>query len=98
MREMIIVLKANDTMTKKPYEGFESLRETVEGTISYFHSAVVQTILGKRLNVDMICNDEFAIDNDEKFDKVNALASVMSGQEIRGNVAVIVDLENGENR
>ena len=98
MSEMMILLKPNDSMGKKEYNGYASLREAVDRNISYFHQAVVETTSGRRLNFDMICNDEFLISEDEQFQKVNAFASMMSGQEIRGTVAILVDCGDGENR
>lgn len=50
------------------------------------------------LPIVAFCNDEFLISNDEQYDKINAMASLISGKEIRGNVAILYDKQNGDSR
>lgn len=87
----ILIITPKDKVEFKDYTGYESLRNTVEGTISYFH----KTNIGN-LKVDMICNDEFLLD--DRFNEVNAFATLLSGQIIYGNVAMVVYKGHGENR
>lgn len=87
----ILVITPKDEVELKDYTGYESLSDTVEGTISYFHKADFDN-----LKTDMICNDEFLLD--DRFNEVNAFATLLSGQVIYGNVAMIVYKGHGENR
>lgn len=79
------------------------MQKAVGGLIEHFHDTkvVVEPTLcdGKEvLPLVMFCNEEFLIDDDPKFDKVNAVATLICGQEIRGDVAVVVDSGNGDSR
>ena len=58
--------------------------------LNIFWKRSSRTLSGNLLTVDFYCNEEFAVIDDEKFEKLNALASLISGQEIRENVAVVV--------
>lgn len=107
MEEKIIVIKPDDTIELADYDGYESLSKTVNGMITCFHRLdlpvdpveINPSVSGPtKLNVDLYCNDEFLIDDSKEFDKINAVAFLMSNQEIRGNVAMVVDAGGGENR
>lgn len=105
MSGKMIVIKPDDTIELADYNGYESLSEAVGGggMIEYFHSTDLPVLPslahGKEtLPVDFICNEEFLIDDSEEFNKINAVASLLSGKEIRGNVIMLVNNGNGENR
>lgn len=107
MSEKIIVIKPDDTIELADYDGYKSLSKTVNGMITCFHRLDLPVdpveinpfVSGPtKLSVDLYCNDEFLIDDSKEFDKINAVASLMSNQEIRGNVAMVVDAGGGENR
>lgn len=103
MNEKIIVIKPDDTIALADYTGYETLRDTVNGAIENFHSTAlpVSPVLvpnTDHLDITLFCNDAFLISDSREFDKVNAVASILSGKEIRGNVAVVVDVGGGETR
>ncbi len=105
MSGKMIVIKPDDTIELADYNGYESLSQAVGGggMIEYFHSADLPVLPalahGKEsLTVDLICNEEFLIDGGEEFDKINAVASLLSGREIRGNVLMLVNNGDGTNR
>ena len=95
--QKIIILKSDDTIESKEYKGYDSIHDAVDGLIENCGRTQLPLAIGKPLSVSFWCNEEFLIRNDEKFDKVNAIASTICGQEIRGDVAVTVDVwnENG---
>jgi len=93
MNENIIVITPDDTITTANYNGYNSLKEVVDGCIERFHCMELDFSLPHLeekdvLGINFYCNEEFLISDDEQFDKVNAIASLISGQEIRGNVAM----------
>ena len=105
MSGKMIVIKPDDTISLADYNGYESLSEGVGGggMIEYFHTTDLPVMPamahGKEtLSVDLVCNEEFLIDGSEEFDRINAVASLLSGQEIRGNVLMIVNNGDGSNR
>lgn len=103
MQEKIIVITPEDTFQLKDYNGYRSLEETVNGTISVcdrIEIPVIPTLAnGKdKLKVFMYCNDNFHIENKKEFEKINAIASAMTGQELRGNIALVVDEGKGNAR
>lgn len=87
----ILIITPKDKVELKDYTGYESVRDTVAGTISYFYRTHIDN-----LKVDMICNDEFL--SDDRLNEVNAFATLLSGQVIYGNVAMVVYKGHGENR
>lgn len=100
MCEKIIIITPEDNIKLADYNGYESLSGAVDGTISRFYEIELSVYPfladGKDfLPVELYCNDDFLIKDDKQFDKINAVASSISGQEIRGNVAMVV--KNGEN-
>lgn len=99
----IIVLTSNDTIETADYTNYCSIQAVVGGNIEFFHSTKIPVMSmfahGESvLPVTMYCNEEFLIDESEDFNKLNAVASLISGQEIRGKVAILVDTGDGENR
>ena len=103
MSGKIIIIKPDDTITSSDYTGYQSLSDAVNGMIEHFHSTElpVEPSLAhgqETLPVDLYCNEEFMLIDSEEFNKVNAFASLLTGQEIRGNVAMVVDAGGGENR
>lgn len=103
MQEKIIVITPEDTFQLKDYNGYESLSEVVNGSLSMCDKIEIPVMPmlanGKeKITAVMFCNDEFLIDNKKEFDKINAIASAMSGQELRGNIALVVDKGKGETR
>lgn len=106
MEEKIIVIKPDDTIELADYDGYKSLKKTVNGLIERFDSFALPidpTLIGKKavtkLSVSLYCNEEFLISDSKEFDKINAVASLISNQEIRGNVAMVVlCTDDGENR
>ena len=91
MSGKILILTPDDTVESKDYKDYSSINEGVGGTYEMFHSDKIPMVIGDDLEVAMFCNDEFLIRDDEKFNKINATASLLSGQEIRGDVVVTVN-------
>ena len=108
MQEKIIVIKPDDTIDLQDYTDYKSLQQAVNGMIEHFHSDKLPidptqvdpmaANIKSSLPVDLFCNEEFLVNDSEEFDKINAVASLLSGQEIRGNVAMVVNAGGGENR
>lgn len=108
MTEKIIVLTPDDTIELVDYNDYKSLQGAVNGMIELFHRDKLPidptevdpmaANIKSSLPVDLFCNEEFLVNDSEEFDKINAVASLLSGQEIRGNVAMVVDAGGGENR
>lgn len=103
MADKIIIIHSDDHISNADYNGYESLQKAVGGLAEFFHDtkiAVEPSLCdgNETLPLVMFCNEEFLIDDDPKFDKVNAVASLMCGREIRGDVAVVVDSGNGDSR
>lgn len=83
------------------FEHLHSMRPE-DADLQYSINVPIEPILsvdGKsEVPVDLFCNDEFLVDSSEEFDKINAVASQLLGQEIRGNVVALVYEGGGENR
>lgn len=102
MSEKIIIITPDDKLQSADYNGYECLRDAVNGTIEYFATNVELPFL--KAEADFVCNDSFLVDKSEEFDKINAVASLLfsqdgeNGLEIRGNVAVVLSNGDGSNR
>ena len=86
----MVILTSEDKVTNKPYKGYETLSEAVSGCIERCGSIEIDGGCGSGiLECDIYCNDEFLISDDEKFDKINAIASALTGQAIYGNAVIL---------
>lgn len=93
--QKMIILTPDDTVKTADYENYDSLHNAVDGLYEVFHEDKLPLdMIGKKpLDISFYCNEEFLIRSDEKFEKINAIASALAGQEIRGDVAVLVRTE-----
>ena len=91
-----LVFTPDDTIETVDYEGYRTIQDVVDGsydTCGHIDFGFEDKPSEATLHLTMFCNDEFLIRNDEKFDKVNAVASLLYGGELRGNVILTVDVE-----
>lgn len=91
-----IIITPNEEVKTVDYTGYESIRDGVNGSIERCGSLDIDTPLGS-LKTDLYCNDSFLISDKEEFNKINAVASLFTGQEIRGDVVLLVN-EGCDNR
>lgn len=90
----IVVLKAEgDKVETVDYDGYRSIYAVTDGLIEHFHDEKIPTPLGN-LNATLYCNEEGLLRGDLK--TVNAIATLLYGQPIYGDVAVLKDLGDGE--
>ena len=98
--QKLIIITPEDTLKLVDYNGYDTIHEAVDGIYEHFFSDDIPVVNGIGTNggnsvkCSFFCNEEFLIRDDEQFDKINALATLLSGQEIRGNVALTVDYYN----
>lgn len=98
----ILILKTDDTFEFRDYEGYLSIRDAVGGSIDVLMSQdmpISKLDVGfEDIKLDFFCNDEFLID--DRFDKVNAIATFMRENEnpVYGDVAVLISMPDGDNR
>lgn len=52
----------------------------------------------EEVKVSTYCSRDLIISEDERFDKINAVASLLMEKEIRGNLVVLADEGKGKNR
>lgn len=88
----ILIITPDEEIKSIEYKDWKSIQEAVEGHFEIFYRTPMELPSGN-IDTTFYCNEEFLIINDEKFDKINAAASLLYGGEIRGNVAVTVDLD-----
>lgn len=103
MNEKIVVITPQDKIELADYDGYKSMSNCVGGLVERFHKTDLPMMSvfangDDKVAVDFYCNEEFLVLNDKKFDKINAVASLISGKEIRGDVALVVSCGGGENR
>ena len=97
----LAVISSDDTISFKDYHGeYEELCDVIASSdgehtmIEHFGDISVPKVDGmsvSRQNGIMWCNEEFLIVEDEKFKNLNAVASLLSGQVIYGDVALVID-------
>ena len=87
----IIIITPDDTIKSMDYVNWETLQQAVGGNFEHFHSDKLEIPMFDNIPISFWCNEEFLIRDDEKFDKINAVATLLCGQEIRGDVAVSAD-------
>lgn len=101
----VAVIGTNDTISFKDYHSeYKELCDIVASSdgehtmIEHFGDINVPKISGMTVssqNGIMFCNEEFLCVEDENFNTLNAIASLLSGQAIYGNVALVIDDGNG---
>ncbi len=85
----IIVIYPNEEICLWDYENYDSIHEAVDGCIeSCGYFGALDFMCGT------ICNEEFLLREDLKF---NGLATLLCGQPIYGNLAIMKDGYNSEN-
>lgn len=90
----IVVLKAEgDKVETVDYDGYKSISAVTDGLIEHFRDEKIPTPLGN-LNATLYCNEEGLLREDLK--TVNAIATLLYGQPIYGDVAVLKDLGDGD--
>lgn len=90
--QKMIILTPDDEILAKEYSNDFSISDAVEGEYSeldIFEIPVLPFLCNgqSKMKVELFCNDGFIIK--KRFDKINALASLISGQIVYGNVAVL---------
>jgi len=97
----LIVLTTDDKVKTIDYNreneesGYKALSDAVDGFIEY--CGHIDLPLGmKTVKADVICNEEFLLRDDEKFNKVNAMASFLCGQPIYGDVVIAMTDNEGD--
>lgn len=105
MSEKMIIITSDDKLKSVDYNGFESLsREIANGdSFSYCGRQDIPTIPALADGKDHIeaifyCDDNCAISNDARFDKINAVATLITGNEVCGDVAMLFHEGNGVTR
>ena len=103
MSEKILIVTNDEKIEMMDYTDYQSIQKAVNGSFQLL--AVTKIGVnpiyshGKYyLDVCLFCNENFLIDDDEEFDKINAFGSALTGQEIRGNVAILIDTLDCDNR
>ena len=94
MEQRIIIITPDDEIKTMPYHNYTDLQKAVGGYFEIcasFELPVISVLANgrERLPVDLFCNDEFLLQKHD-FSKVNAVATLLAKQEIRGTVAVAV--------
>lgn len=94
MEQRILIITPDDEIKKIPYTDYKDLQKAVDGYFercASFGLPVISVLAEgkKKLPVDVFCNEEFMLQR-HKFSKVNAVATLIAKQEIRGNVAIVV--------
>ena len=92
-----IIIDGNDNVTTKEYTNYKDINDAVGGVFSRCGSIGIEIPFQGNVKCDIFCNDEFLISDDEQFDKINAIATLMTNQDIRGNVFILVN-EGEDNR
>lgn len=87
----IIVITPDDEI--KSYNFTDTtISEIVDGIPARIGSTALKLYAtGELLPISLFCNDDF-MNEEEGFDKINAVASTMCNNEIRGNLAIVVDV------
>lgn len=98
MSEKIIVVTSDEKIETVDYTDFISIQRAVNGSFELFATSQMAVDKDIILDICLFCNEEFLIDDSEEFDKINAFGTLLSGKEIRGNVAILIDTLNCDNR
>lgn len=106
IQQQMVILHPDETISFVYFDeenSYEYISDAVDGGIELCFGLSIPVANKKEgkealLPIVAFCNDEFLISNDKQFDKINALASLISNKEIRGNVAVLYDKQNGDSR
>lgn len=91
-----IIFTPDDNIESVDYKDWHTINEAVGGTfqtcgnISFGHP---EKSFEEALQLTMFCNDEFLVRDDKEFEKVNAIATLLSDEEIRGNIILVADVE-----
>ena len=93
--DKMIIVKPDETVVSVDYEGYDSIHKAVDGLYEIFQNNVDLPVgfLGK-VKTTFYCNEEFLCRDDEKFDKINAFATLVTGLEIRGDIVILPQKEN----
>ncbi len=88
-RPRMIILTPDDEVKSDVFEKGEDLFEAVNGFTARLCSVNLPCGINEIVNCDVYCNDCFLIDESKEFDKLNAVASALFKQEVRGNVVIL---------
>lgn len=107
-KDKIIVVTPNEEVLEFDYEGYKTTRHCVcrdehgnddgdDYPIEHYWSGKIGTAL---FPIECLgwCNEMFLISEEEKFNKLNAIGSMISGQEIRGCICFTKDIGRGEDK
>ena len=97
---MMLVITSNDEVMTVPYTGEASLRETIYGYPEIVGSESVYVDPkfangSEEIPVMTYCSRDMIVSHDERFDRINAAASLLMEREVRGNLAILVDRGEG---
>ena len=103
MSEKILIVTNDEKIEMMDYTDYQSIQKAVNGsfqllTVTKIGVNPIYSHGNNYLDVCLFCNENFLIDDDEEFDKINAFGTVLTGQEIRGNVAILIDTLDCDNR
>ena len=91
--DKMIIVKPDETVVSVDYEGYDSIHDAVDGLYEIFHRTDLPVGFLGKVKTSFYCNEEFLCRNDEKFDKLNAFATLVSGLEIRGDIVILPQKE-----
>ena len=99
----ILIITSKDRIITKKYENHWSLQDAVNGYPELCGTETIPVMPiyanGKEeLPVLMYCNNAFALSDDARFDKINAAGCLLCEKEIRGDLAIVVDIGRGFER
>ncbi len=86
MDKKLILITPEDEVKNAPYEGYKDVSNGVDGVISRLTTLDIETPIGN-IECDVYCNDCFLIE--DRFDKCNAIATILTGTPIYGNVVIL---------
>lgn len=103
MEERILIITPEDKVISKTYHGNMSIQEAVGGYEENCGTQPIPVIAAvvegkENLDINIYSNGSFAISNDEQFEKINAVASLIAETEIRGNAVVLLNEGIGKER
>lgn len=88
MSAYFVTISPDDRVTKTEYNGLKSIQEAVGGYIECITTRMFK-VNNCYYSVVFYCDEEYRLKNMDKYCKVNAVASLLSGTQVYGNVVVM---------
>ena len=103
LEEKAIILTSDDKIQCATYTDGGTLYELIDGFPEDCGSQIIpvfpeMTEGRKELEVNIYCNSEYVLSDSDKYDKINAVASLIAEREIRGEAVLLVNESAGEKR